>query len=620
MRKNYSTPNHMEHIGDDSQLCPVRSEQDLSDMDSLGMFTRKSSFADVPYLALPGINSRVSMTGTASQQSLRSELGEHFLQGDVTLLPSFSSALLKATFAALLSTFSFGYNNGNMNTQARVMRVSLSIPAHAEDGAPLPANDVIWGFCVSVFCLGALVACNASGKLADRWGRKSFLLLNNFLFIAGGLLEALSFLPPCACACAISGQSGPSSTVMGTGAPLSHLAVIFGPECVCLARVLTLVAGRVISGIACGGVTVVVPMYLGEISPPQLRGTLGTAFQLTMVTAILIGQVLGLDAFLGTAELWPCMLGLVCVPAFVQLLLQSWLLESPRWYMMAGMEVPAETILMLLRDTPIDDPQLQEELFCMVEACAPAEPSGQSVNSWLGRGDDSGELMRVNVMVGRSRSLCSMLTDPALRLPMGLAVGLMAAQQFSGINNAFNFSSTFLAQNGMDQGAIQWITVAMNVGNVLVTALSVYLMDRAGRRVLVLGSMATMVCATALLTAALTMPKTPLTAPLTIVAIVSFVSSFGIGLGPIPWLLPAEVFGMDERASASGFAASCNWFANFAAAQMFLPLSNALGGYSFLPFGAFIAVSFVLTAIYLPETRGKTLEQIRGEMRGGVGR
>mmetsp|Transcript_21540 Transcript_21540/g.54675 ORF Transcript_21540/g.54675 Transcript_21540/m.54675 type:complete len:565 (+) Transcript_21540:167-1861(+) len=561
MRKNYSTPNHMEHIGDDSQLCPVRSEQDLSDMDSLGMFTRKSSFADVPYLALPGINSRVSMTGTASQQSLRSELGEHFLQGDVTLLPSFSSALLKATFAALLSTFSFGYNNGNMNTQARVMRVSLSIPAHAEDGAPLPANDVIWGFC-----------------------------------------------------------SGPSSTVMGTGAPLSHLAVIFGPECVCLARVLTLVAGRVISGIACGGVTVVVPMYLGEISPPQLRGTLGTAFQLTMVTAILIGQVLGLDAFLGTAELWPCMLGLVCVPAFVQLLLQSWLLESPRWYMMAGMEVPAETILMLLRDTPIDDPQLQEELFCMVEACAPAEPSGQSVNSWLGRGDDSGELMRVNVMVGRSRSLCSMLTDPALRLPMGLAVGLMAAQQFSGINNAFNFSSTFLAQNGMDQGAIQWITVAMNVGNVLVTALSVYLMDRAGRRVLVLGSMATMVCATALLTAALTMPKTPLTAPLTIVAIVSFVSSFGIGLGPIPWLLPAEVFGMDERASASGFAASCNWFANFAAAQMFLPLSNALGGYSFLPFGAFIAVSFVLTAIYLPETRGKTLEQIRGEMRGGVGR
>ncbi|KAJ1618724.1 hypothetical protein T492DRAFT_849120 [Pavlovales sp. CCMP2436] len=67
------------------------------------------------------------------------------------------------------------------------------------------------------------------------------------------------------------------------------------------------------------------------------------------------------------------MLALVCVPAFVQLLLQSWLLESPRWYVMAGMEVPAEDILMQLRDTPIDDPQLQEELFCMVETCAPAK-------------------------------------------------------------------------------------------------------------------------------------------------------------------------------------------------------------------------------------------------------
>lgn len=87
------------------------------------------------------------------------------------------------------------------------------------------------------------------------------------------------------------------------------------------------------------------------------------------------------------------------------------------------------------------------------------------------------------------------------------------------------------------------------------------------------------------------------------------------GLGPIPWLLPAEVFGMDERAGASGFAASSNWLANFAAAQMFLPLSTALGGLTFLPFGGVLVVALVLTAIYMPETRGKSLEQIRAEMR-----
>lgn len=87
------------------------------------------------------------------------------------------------------------------------------------------------------------------------------------------------------------------------------------------------------------------------------------------------------------------------------------------------------------------------------------------------------------------------------------------------------------------------------------------------------------------------------------------------GLGPIPWLLPAEVFGMDERAAASGFAASTNWLANFAAAQIFLPLSTALGGFSFLPFGGVLCGALVLTFIFMPETRGKSLEQIRAEMR-----
>lgn len=101
------TPNYLGSLEPDPVLRPVRSEQDLADMNSLGMFTRRSSFADVPYLALPGINSRVSYT--ASQHSVQSELNENFIAlSDVTLMPSFTPALLKATFAALLSAFQFG--------------------------------------------------------------------------------------------------------------------------------------------------------------------------------------------------------------------------------------------------------------------------------------------------------------------------------------------------------------------------------------------------------------------------------------------------------------------------------------------------------------------------------
>jgi len=103
------TPTHMDSLDPDPVIRPVRSEQDLADMNSLGMFTRRSSFADVPYLALPGINSRVSYSAT-SQHSLHSDLESSLFlqQADVTLMPSFTPALLRATFTALLSALQFG--------------------------------------------------------------------------------------------------------------------------------------------------------------------------------------------------------------------------------------------------------------------------------------------------------------------------------------------------------------------------------------------------------------------------------------------------------------------------------------------------------------------------------
>lgn len=558
------TPTQLDTREAENILRPVRSEQDLAEMNSMGMFTRKSSFADVPYLALPGISSRVSLAASQSQQSVGSELDVRFIpQGDMTLMPTFTPALLKATFAALLSAFQFGYNNGNMNTQADVMRESLSIPAHAPNGTPLGANDSIWGFCVSVFCLGALVGCNLSGQLADRWGRKHFLLVNNLLFMVGGLTESLCFLPPCACPV----SEGPLAALRSHALSATLAGVATDPTCICVMRVLALVIGRTVSGIACGGTTVVVPMYLGEISPPQLRGTLGTAFQLTMVLAMLFAQVLGLPAFLGTLELWPFLLALICAPAAMQLLLQAWLLESPRWYVMAGMEVPAEDALMQLRDTPIDDPQLQEELFCMVEACGglPSEaerPRGAAANGTNGdlpqngaRSSD-GYASPEATSARPTRTLWSLIWDPALRLPLAIAVGLMVLQQWSGINNAFNYSSTFLSQNSVDPGSagmvregwglecsparrgacadtIMVIAVAMNVGNVFITAVSVYLMDRAGRRALLLGSTVAMTLSTILLTAALKLTGRSWTAGLAVVAIVSFVMSFGIGIGAL---------------------------------------------------------------------------------------
>tara|TARA_B110001452_G_scaffold182222_1_gene153060 strand:+ start:551 stop:1243 length:693 start_codon:yes stop_codon:yes gene_type:complete len=210
-----------------------------------------------------------------------------------------------------------------------------------------------------------------------------------------------------------------------------------------------------------------------------------------------------------------------------------------------------------------------------------------------------------------------MLRDRSTRAGLKICMTCMAAQQFCGINNAFNFSSTFLTQNGISAATVTAIAVLMNVGNVLVTLLSVWLMDRAGRRVLLLGSSVAMVAAILLLTLALSNPGQVWTSPLAVVSVVSFVMAFGIGMGPVPWLLPAELFAMDKCAKGSGIAAGANWLANFIVVQAFPALSNSLHGLCFVPFAVVLVLFVWFAALQVPETRGKTLDQILEEIGAG---
>ena len=127
----------------------------------------------------------------------------------------------------------------------------------------------------------------------------------------------------------------------------------------CTSRVGLLIAGRILSGIASGGVCVVAPTYLGEIAPAYMRGTLGTLSQLTTALGVLAGQLLGFPAGLGSVGAWPLMLGLTLLPAMLQLLLQPMLWESPRWYALLGNERMAEQQLVSLRDRPQHEAELQ---------------------------------------------------------------------------------------------------------------------------------------------------------------------------------------------------------------------------------------------------------------------
>ena len=212
-----------------------------------------SPLHDLSPIAQPGIASRVSRdfrVGT-SLGSLRDTLLEPAeqleLETVITVDGGLTWRLAAAAAASLCSSLQYGFHLGNMNTASDAMRTAVGIaPPPASEGRARAVNDLVWGFCVAVVCLGALVGCSLGARVADSLGRRRAILTTTALFLCGTLVEVSAALARSRCA-----DCGP-----GVG-------------------VLLLVLGRVLVSVACGATTVVTPIYLGEISPPELRGALG---------------------------------------------------------------------------------------------------------------------------------------------------------------------------------------------------------------------------------------------------------------------------------------------------------------------------------------------------------
>ncbi|KAM3594217.1 uncharacterized protein V6R79_004315 [Siganus canaliculatus] len=344
---------------------------------------------------------------------------------------------------------------------------------------------------------------------------------------------------------------------------------------------IMVISGRAIMGFYCGLTSGLVPMYVGEIAPKAYRGALGTLHQLAIVVGILISQVIGLDFILGNDDMWPLLLGLSGAPALLQTLLLPLCPESPRYlYIVMGKEDEARKSLLRLKGAYDPTPDLQEMKREKEEADKEAKVS-----------------------------IFSLIRSSVYRQQLVVALMMHLSQQFSGINAIFYYSTAIFARAGVSQPV--YATIGVGVINTIFTLFSVALVDRAGRRTLTLAGLGGMcICAIAMTVGLKLQSEYTWSSYISMGAIFLFVSFFEIGPGPIPWFIVAELFSQGPRPAAIALAGCCNWTCNFIIGMTFPYIENVLGPYVFVLFAALLLCFTVFTYLRVPETKGKSFEEI----------
>ena len=350
-------------------------------------------------------------TGRLTKEQYAKLAHEDGADGEVD--SSVTSDLLIAASCALMCVFVYGWNNGNVNSPSANIQQDL--------GLKLNANDVwdkdtwIWSMIVCLFSIGALPGALIINNVSKSSGRKKAMLLTCWIHIAGGLVEASSKWVP------------QQNRIIGA--------------------VGVLMVGRAISGFASGGVTAVVPVYLGEIAPVALRGTFGTAFQLICVASMTIVQIIGLPGVFGSTDGWPWLFAFTALPSMLTILLSGLMPESPRWLLRKAkdakpaqkeqFELEARQILLKLRGVALLGSVEPDSVLGLVDA------PRTHVDYEL---DDIKDALASEP---EPLTLSQVFSDKDTKFPITLALVMMAGQQFSGINNAFNYSTTFLKNNGL---------------------------------------------------------------------------------------------------------------------------------------------------------------------------
>jgi SP family galactose:H+ symporter-like MFS transporter len=441
------------------------------------------------------------------------------------------SFVIVAVGVAALGGLLFGYDTGVISGAILFIQKQFSLSSILE--------EVV----VSAVLLGAVAGASFGGILADRIGRRKTIIAAAVTFTVGAIGTALS------------------------------------------PGVAFLIAGRVVVGLAIGVASFVSPMYISEIAPARVRGSLVSVNQLAVTVGIVIAYLV--DYGFAAMQGWRYMLGVAALPSIALGLAMLRLPDSPRWLMRWGRRERARGVLRRIRTSK----------------------------------DVDGELDQIAVSIRKQESgSAGTLLHPALRLALLFGAGLAIFQQLTGINTVIYYAPTIFRFAGIQTaGSSLLATLIVGLVNVGFTVLAIRLMDRVGRRPLLLVGVGGQLLGLLLLGFAFRLQG--LAALLGYVAIGSlalYVGSFAIGLGPVFWLMISEIYPLKVRGTAMGMATLVNWAANLIVALSFLSLVNAIGRpATFFLYGGIAAAAWVFVYFLAPETRGRSLEQIEEHWHAG---
>jgi SP family galactose:H+ symporter-like MFS transporter len=353
--------------------------------------------------------------------------------------------------------------------------------------------------------------------------------------------------------------------------------------CALATSIAVLIVGRIAIGLAIGVASYTAPLYISEMAPPKLRGGLVTLNQLAITVGILLAYVV--DAAFASSENWRVMFAFGVIPAVALELGIAVLPESPRWLLLHDHKQQALEVLSRIRKT--------NEITAEVADILEHTESGH----------------------GKLADLLS----PVVRRVLFCGVALAIIQQITGINTVIYYAPTIFQQAGFHsaEGAII-ATAGVGLVNVLMTVISIPLLDRVGRRPLLLASLGGMSLSLAALGLGFAVGGAALKW-IGVLSLVVYIASFAIGLGPVFWLLISEIFPLRIRGQAASVATMVNWLSNFLVSLTFLSLLNGLGSVStFLLYAVLSLAGLWFCFRFVPETKGVPLERIERDLRAGI--